>query len=207
MNSTNIDTSNGSCVYLVTGAAGGPVKIGCTTDLQRRLAALQCGSPFKLQLLATFTGGQELEAALHRLLASHRLEGEWFDLAGKDPVEVVSDLVRQINKGRLPRQQAALVSQPFRLAICACGHRAQSHGYRSITVNGSLMTCSTDLSYSTDNADWPCRCAGYDGPGGETAVPQREATDLPPSRYSVAERLADGSWGPERPLYQDPASL
>ncbi|MCC9312352.1 GIY-YIG nuclease family protein [Kitasatospora sp. RB6PN24] len=196
-----------SCVYVIAGAASGPVKIGCTTDLQRRLATLQCGSPIKLQLLATFAGGRELEAALHRLLATHRLEGEWFDLADKDPVELVSDLVGQINKGTLPQQRAALISSPFRLAICTCGHLAQNHGCRSITIDGRPMTCGTDLPYSTNNADWPCRCANYEGPGGKTAVPQREMTDMPPSRYSVAERLADGSWGPDRPLYQDPAGL
>ncbi|WP_198042077.1 GIY-YIG nuclease family protein [Kitasatospora azatica] len=167
--------------------------------LQRRLAALQCGSPSRLKLLATFAGGRELEAALHRLLAPRRLEGEWFDLSDDDPVELVSGLVRQINTGTLPQQAVALVSRPFKLAICGCGHRAQNHGYRSITVGGSLMTCGTDVAYSADNADWPCRCVGYDGPGGETAVPQRTTTDLPPSRYSVAERLADGSWGPDRP--------
>lgn len=197
--------STGSCVYVVAGVAGGPVKIGYTSDLQRRLTALQIGSPIKLRTLATFAGGKELEASIHRLLADYRLEGEWFDLADRNPVEVVSELVQQINKGQLPPQQAALVARNYQPSICSCGHRAQSHGYRSLTVGGVLMTCATDLAYSTDNADWPCQCASYDGPGGETAVPRRDSTDVPPSRYSVSERMPVGGWGPDRPLYQDPA--
>ncbi|MGA5823717.1 GIY-YIG nuclease family protein [Kitasatospora sp. NPDC094028] len=197
----------GSCVYVIAGVAGGPVKIGHTSDLQRRLAALQCGSPVRLETLATFVGGQELETALHLLLTDHRIEGEWFDLADKNPVEVVSELVKRISKGMLPQQKAAVAARPFALATCSCGHRAQNHGYRSLTIGGNLMTCGTDLPFSTENTDWPCRCAGYNGPGGEAAVPHRGVADVPPSRYSVSERLADGSWGPARPLYENPSGF
>ncbi|MBP0453968.1 GIY-YIG nuclease family protein [Kitasatospora sp. RG8] len=196
-----------SWVYVIASGVGGPVKIGCTSDMKRRLSALQCGSPVRLTVLATFPGPLDLERALHRLLSEYRVAGEWFDLPGGDPVRVVADVIKQIETGSLPAQRNARVARVFTASICSCGHRAGSHGYHSLSVGGQLMTCGTDHPYSTTNAAWPCRCLGYDGAGGESAVPKRESYDLPPSRYSVSDKLADGSWGPDRPLYEDPAGL
>lgn len=71
------------------GADRGPVKIGRTTDLDRRLAELQSGSPVPLRVLGAvaldrlrrYDRGDPptFEALCHRVLAEHRLHGEWFD--------------------------------------------------------------------------------------------------------------------------------
>ncbi|CUW33334.1 GIY-YIG nuclease family protein [Streptomyces reticuli] len=75
-------------VYVV-GSPGSPtVKIGFSTDPQKRLWSLQVGSPVPLVLLATFEGGRDLESALHRYFASRWKHGEWFEL-GDAAVEKV----------------------------------------------------------------------------------------------------------------------
>ncbi len=58
----------------------GCVKVGTTRCIESRLAALQCGNPRDLTLLALFKGDQKVERALHRLLLPYRERGEWFRL-------------------------------------------------------------------------------------------------------------------------------
>ncbi len=71
-------------VYLVTGA--GRVKIGRSTKVAGRVVALQLMSPVDLEMLAVSRGGFDFENVLHRMCASHRAHGEWFDLAGVQSV-------------------------------------------------------------------------------------------------------------------------
>lgn len=68
----------GHVVYFVQARSGGPIKIGTTRDLQRRLASMQAGSPVELVVLATVPGDSRTENALHKRLTKYRLHGEWF---------------------------------------------------------------------------------------------------------------------------------
>lgn len=61
-------------------------KIGTTRDLPRRLAALQIGSPERLEVAAIIAGDELLEVELHGLFASRRLHGEWFALPRTEAV-------------------------------------------------------------------------------------------------------------------------
>lgn len=84
-------------VYLI-GASDSPlVKIGYSHSPERRLADLQSGSPLKLALLATWPGGQEMEARLHVCFAEERKHGEWFDL-GREPVGRVDAALARIHQ-------------------------------------------------------------------------------------------------------------
>lgn len=66
------------CVYFV-GPKNGPIKIGYSTDVQRRLARLQSHSPVRLAVLAVLVGGTvEVERGYHARFSRHRLHGEWF---------------------------------------------------------------------------------------------------------------------------------
>jgi hypothetical protein len=58
------------------------VKIGHTTDVARRLATLQTGSPVALSLhaQACVANPRLLESQLHARLRLRRLHGEWFEL-------------------------------------------------------------------------------------------------------------------------------
>lgn len=65
-------------IYFVQQDETGPIKIGCTTNVDKRLAQLQIGSAVPLRLLGVMTGHHAQEASLHEQFAKDRLEGEWF---------------------------------------------------------------------------------------------------------------------------------
>jgi len=65
-------------VYFVQAGAGGPIKIGWTQDIDRRIAELQTANAHKLSLLGMIPGTMEREAALHAQFDHLRLEAEWF---------------------------------------------------------------------------------------------------------------------------------
>jgi hypothetical protein len=67
-----------SIVYFIQATRGGPVKIGTSDDVSKRLSQLQSGSPYPLRVVAALDGGSALERELHSLFAAHRLSGEWF---------------------------------------------------------------------------------------------------------------------------------
>lgn len=69
----------GERVYFVQMGKGGPIKIGTTTNLTTRLAALQDGAPEDLILLGSIPGSYREEAEFHEILATHRKRGEWFE--------------------------------------------------------------------------------------------------------------------------------
>jgi hypothetical protein len=55
------------------------VKIGHTNGaIAKRMAGLQTGSPWPLQVYAYLRGGRDLERELHETFAPLRLTGEWF---------------------------------------------------------------------------------------------------------------------------------
>ena len=56
------------------------VKIGYTTDLERRLSQIQVGCPLPLEILWWTEAGPGFEESLHRIFAKQRLRGEWFEL-------------------------------------------------------------------------------------------------------------------------------
>lgn len=62
-----------------------PVKIGISSDPEKRIATLQTANPNPLVLLCAFatpdrTMAKMLESAFHQVMAEHRLAGEWFDI-------------------------------------------------------------------------------------------------------------------------------
>jgi hypothetical protein len=72
----------------------GPIKIGYSLNVQRRMASLAIASPVELELLGFIAGCQQLEQQLHRLLGDHNLKGEWFR-----PQHKVRQLVELIGAG------------------------------------------------------------------------------------------------------------
>jgi hypothetical protein len=94
-------------VYLigpsVFDGGGGAVKIGVTTDLRRRLAELQTGCPFTLQVLSAgvFSCPYVVEEELHQRYGGYRIRngGEWFNL----PQEEIRKLEREL--GKMPQNQ------------------------------------------------------------------------------------------------------
>lgn len=71
-------------IYFIKSYCNKYIKIGYTTDIQRRLKELQTASPKRLKVLGTLEGGTQLEAGLHELFKKHRVEGEWFRNSSKE---------------------------------------------------------------------------------------------------------------------------
>jgi len=75
-------------VYAI-GPANGPVKIGFTNDVKKRLKAIQTGNPQKVEIFYSeqFDSKKDMmeaERILHKTLSHKRLKGEWFDISPKD---------------------------------------------------------------------------------------------------------------------------
>lgn len=63
-------------IYFV--AAPGRIKIGYTTQPERRLATLQAVDMEQLESLGTIPGTRGLEGLLHARVDAYRIKGEWF---------------------------------------------------------------------------------------------------------------------------------
>lgn len=77
--------SKGLVYFIVTpGTELMRCKIGFTAgEPNKRLQALQGGSPLKLAIYCAFDGTKETEKLFHQTFAPLRVHGEWFDLKGK----------------------------------------------------------------------------------------------------------------------------
>jgi T5orf172 domain len=69
-------------VYVVGNETGEYVKIGWSTQIQRRLATLQSYVPTPLKVYALIPGTRAVEGGLHERFHEHRAMGEWFRLDG-----------------------------------------------------------------------------------------------------------------------------
>ena len=65
-------------VYFVQSGSDGPIKIGWSQDVARRIAELQTANAHALVLLGTVPGTMEDEATIHVHFAHLRMEAEWF---------------------------------------------------------------------------------------------------------------------------------
>jgi len=72
----------------------GPIKIGITRDVGRRLDDLMKWSPLDLHLICSIDGGPRTEARIHRMLAETHRHKEWFHPSAK-----LSRLIERIQDG------------------------------------------------------------------------------------------------------------
>lgn len=79
-------------VYVLKCPVTGRVKIGTTTNLTKRVEAIQALSPTELSLVCVFRGNMNDERRLHKRLAMYRRHGEWFELPNDLLAEIVRDL-------------------------------------------------------------------------------------------------------------------
>lgn len=69
-------------IYFIEAGDGGPIKIGVTKDIDKRIKQLQPGTTAPLRLLASIPGSHADERTLHRYFAVERRNGEWFSGGG-----------------------------------------------------------------------------------------------------------------------------
>jgi hypothetical protein len=67
------------CVYFIQADVGGPIKIGYSADVFKRLSSIQVGYPYKLEILLAIPGSRKDEKDLHKKLKAYHLRGEWFN--------------------------------------------------------------------------------------------------------------------------------
>lgn len=65
-------------VYIMQAGGDGPIKIGVTDNLVKRLRGVQTGNHERVVLLAAAAGGRKDEIALQAALGLHRIHLEWF---------------------------------------------------------------------------------------------------------------------------------
>lgn len=64
-------------------AEGLRIKIGYSTDPERRIREMQTGASAPLRLIATIPGNPATEREFHKRFKEYRLHREWFKFAGK----------------------------------------------------------------------------------------------------------------------------
>jgi hypothetical protein len=87
-------------VYLVRAGEHGPVKIGFSTNVRRRVSKMQTDNPGKMVVLRIFEGGKAEERQLHQLFADHHIDGEWHSFSEAMLGDV--GLVEMYRRGVLP---------------------------------------------------------------------------------------------------------
>lgn len=93
----------GDALYVIGEGEGCPiVKIGRAASPEKRLGNLQTGNPRRLFLLHVEPGAGPLERKVHAWLDGCRLEGEWFDLGGREPVAEVQRILGLV-RNAVPR--------------------------------------------------------------------------------------------------------
>lgn len=82
-----------SFLYIIASDANGPVKLGLSTNPEKRVRQLQTGNVAPLQIYHTEEVADDrvkiAEKALHRLLGHKRIKGEWFNLTVEEALSEV----------------------------------------------------------------------------------------------------------------------
>ncbi|MFS0688961.1 GIY-YIG nuclease family protein [Sporosarcina sp. 179-K 8C2 HS] len=78
--------TNGGYIYFIREAQTGLVKIGRSTDVERRVQSLQISTPFDLEVVFKFYSDDYylLETNCHNFFKSKKVRGEWYRLSEKD---------------------------------------------------------------------------------------------------------------------------
>jgi len=85
-------------VYLLRAGDTNSYKVGITQDIKNRLSQIQTGSPIKIEVVythefKTIDSARIVENKVHKILSSHRLHGEWFELRTKKDVNLVTEII------------------------------------------------------------------------------------------------------------------
>lgn len=72
----------GVVYFIQSGRKNGPIKIGYTNQIDKRLGYMQSGNPYELVLLGSVPGDRDLETSFHRWFEPWRIRGEWFSVRG-----------------------------------------------------------------------------------------------------------------------------
>lgn len=133
-------------VYLIGSEDSTLVKIGRTTNVPVRLAAIQRMSPVKLTVLWQTEGGAELESALHRHFKDQRSHGEWFEFPDGDAqdqvMRAIAEMAAKMRRAqkvrkvwKAPRRQRVMkVYRGSRIALRSGEVQTPASQYKQVTA-------------------------------------------------------------------------
>lgn len=88
--------NGGRCVrwvYFIQVGSDGPIKVGLTNNITKRISVLQTGNPFPLHFLTAFRGTTKEAAEIRERFSHLRMHGEWL-AAGVDLVDFIKQHMR-----------------------------------------------------------------------------------------------------------------
>lgn len=97
-----------SLVYLIRSPATKLLKIGVTTNIEKRINDLSNMQGSDLELVAVLPGDHKLETALHKMFSIYRVRGEWFTPSFKI-ISTFRILVEEAKSGHIVEEQEKLV--------------------------------------------------------------------------------------------------
>jgi hypothetical protein len=65
-------------LYFIEAGQGGPIKIGRSRDVAKRVKGIRVGSPWGAEIVAVVSGRGADEPLWHRAFDHCRMSGEWF---------------------------------------------------------------------------------------------------------------------------------
>ncbi len=83
-------------IYIIGNLDYNLVKIGFSKKPNSRLGSIQTGCPFKIYIIAIFSGTMRTEKDLHEKYSEYRTNGEWFSVQGKlkDSINEITGALR-----------------------------------------------------------------------------------------------------------------
>ena len=95
---------NNLFLYIIGAVPNGPVKIGVSNNVEKRLLALQTGFHLTLSVIKKWkvqaAGAYRIEKLSHIQLHEHRLQGEWFSCSSKDAIKEIELILVTTKKGK-----------------------------------------------------------------------------------------------------------
>ena len=85
-----------SKIYFIQQGNEGPIKIGISWEVKKRLKDLSVASPFEPIILAVIAGDRGKERKLHRKFKKEHMRGEWFK-----PSERLMEFIRTLPNNNL----------------------------------------------------------------------------------------------------------
>jgi len=122
----------------------GAVKIGFSTNLDARLAALETSAGERLSVLRTIPGGRPTERWLHKRYASLRQMGEWFTFC--------PTMMEIVPPDEMPDRKTEIIRRDVRLT---CKERVKASVERAadIGVSGTALLTLLAQSLNDEEAD------------------------------------------------------
>lgn len=182
----------GSVVYFLQSEDGGPIKIGRSDDVAKRILQMQMARPDKLVLLAAVPGEYADETRIHRAFAAERVYGEWF-AASPGLVQLAGIAARD---NAIPCDLSRFVTSHADAVGCDMSQNVTSHSDTARCDQSRNVTSHSVLDYAVPRSPRVGSGSGSDPLSVQDPDPERARSKLPanepgkPTARHVLNRFA-----------------